>query len=73
MVCEWKTFRTNHIIKTIKGKKERIALAATEKANVWTSVRVRYLSVGNPRWRIMRFHGVNTHFRAYSAVRPEDT
>lgn len=33
------------ISRTTKGKKERIELAATEKAKVWTSVRSRYFSV----------------------------
>ena len=41
--------------RTTNGKKERIALAATEKAKVWTSVRIRYLTVeiASPvrRWR----------------------
>ncbi len=31
--------------KTTKGKNDRIELAATEKAKVWTSVRIRYLKV----------------------------
>lgn len=40
------------ISKTTKGKKERIALAATEKAKVWTSVCKRYLTVEkvNPKY-----------------------
>ncbi len=33
------------IISITKGKNERIELAATEKAKVWTSVRMRYLMV----------------------------
>ena len=33
------------IISTTKGKKDRIAFAATEKAKVWTSVRIKYLIV----------------------------
>ena len=33
------------IIKTTKGKNERIEFAATEKAKVWTSVRIKYLAV----------------------------
>src|SRR5579862_3395674 len=38
--------------KSTKGKKERIALAATEKANVCTSVRNRYFTVAatNPEY-----------------------
>jgi hypothetical protein len=33
------------ISKTTKGKNDRIELAATEKAKVWTSVRIKYLKV----------------------------
>src|SRR5947209_5369552 len=41
---------------TMKGKNDRMTLAATENAKVWTSVVVRYLAVGqrrpwNPRAR----------------------
>ena len=42
---EWKTRRISVIISTTNGKKDRIALAATEKAKVCTSVRSRYLTV----------------------------
>src|SRR5690349_18808559 len=31
--------------KTTNGKNDRIELAATEKAKVWTSVRIKYLKV----------------------------
>jgi hypothetical protein len=37
------------IIKTTKGKNERMEFAATEKAKVWTSVRVRYWTVDRTR------------------------
>jgi hypothetical protein len=33
----------------MKGKNDRMALAATEKAKVWTSVRRRYLTVETDR------------------------
>src|SRR4051794_30938436 len=45
MTREWKTRRIRVIMSTTKGKKDRIAFAATEKAKVWTSVRIRYLTV----------------------------
>src|SRR5215469_8900487 len=35
------------IISTTKGKNDRMALAATENAKVWTSVCVRYLTVAS--------------------------
>src|SRR5579871_5936884 len=38
MVREWKTFRVMVSRSTMKGKNDRMALAATEKAKVWTSV-----------------------------------
>src|ERR1700739_3808337 len=51
---EEKARRISVIINTTKGKKERMALAANEKANVCTSVRRRYLTVETIRlggWR----------------------
>ena len=57
MVGEWKTLRINHISRTMKGKNERMALAATEKAKVCASVLARYCRVGQPRCSSMCFHG----------------
>jgi hypothetical protein len=45
MTREWKTRRITVIISTTKGKKDNIAFAATENANVCTSVRLKYLTV----------------------------
>src|SRR6476469_2173702 len=59
IVGEWKTLRISHISKTMKGKNERIAFAATEKANVCASVRARYCMVGQPRCTSMCFQGRN--------------
>src|ERR1039457_4014183 len=39
------TRRITVISRTTKGKNDRIELAATEKAKVWTSVRIRYFTV----------------------------
>jgi len=41
MVREWKTLRLNVSNNITNGKNERMAFAATENANVWTSVRIR--------------------------------
>src|SRR5262245_36008975 len=49
IACERKTLRTSVISRTMNGKKERIALAATLNAYVWTSVRNRYSVVDQPR------------------------
>src|SRR2546425_9153495 len=45
MTRERNTRRISNIINKTNGKKERIAFAATEKAKVCTSVRIRYLAV----------------------------
>jgi hypothetical protein len=45
MTREWKTRRITVIISTTNGKKDKIAFAATENANVCTSVRLKYLTV----------------------------
>jgi len=62
MVGEWKTLRINHIKRTMKGKNERMAFAATEKANVFASVLLNYCRVGQPRWTIMYFQGCRNSF-----------
>ena len=49
MTRERKTRRISVSISTTKGKKERMALAATEKAKVWTSVRIKYFKVERTR------------------------
>src|SRR5580658_4100965 len=49
MTRERNTRRISVINRTTKGKNERMALAATENAKVWTSVRSRYLVVANTR------------------------
>ena len=45
IALEWKTRSARLISSSTKGKKDRTALAATEKANVCTSVRIKYLTV----------------------------
>jgi hypothetical protein len=45
MTVEWNTRRMMVMSKSTKGKNDRIALAATEKANVCTSVRNKYFTV----------------------------
>src|SRR5215469_3269185 len=45
ITSEWKTRRIRVTIKTTKGKNDRMAFAATEKAKVWTSVCIKYLAV----------------------------
>src|SRR6476659_10953013 len=64
IVGEWKTLRISHISKTMKGKNERIAFAATENAKVCASVRARYCMVGQPRCISMCFHGRNNNREA---------
>src|ERR1700678_667469 len=49
MTREWNTRRISVINRTTKGKNERMALAATENAKVWTSVRSTYLVVASTR------------------------
>src|SRR5215471_10146294 len=44
-------------ISTTKGKKDRIALAATENAKVCTSVRMRYCTVESTRFGVRRAGG----------------
>jgi hypothetical protein len=46
---EWNTRRIRVISKTTNGKKARMEFAATEKAKVCTSVRIRYLTVDKTR------------------------
>src|SRR5438552_3173056 len=45
MTVEWNTRRMMVMSKSTKGKNDRMALAATEKANVCTSVRNKYFTV----------------------------
>src|SRR5258707_5748557 len=51
IIWEWKRPRTSQVITTTKGKNERIAFAATENANVCTSVCMRYRKVSTARCR----------------------
>src|SRR5947209_20191396 len=45
MTVEWNTRRMMVMSKSTKGKNDRMALAATEKANVCTAVRNKYFTV----------------------------
>ena len=49
--------RISHMIRTMNGKNERIAFAATEKAKVCASVFSKYCSVGTPLRRTIRSQG----------------
>src|SRR5260370_30126196 len=52
IIWEWKRPRTSQVMTTTKGKNERIAFAATENANVCTSVCMRYRKVATVRCRM---------------------
>src|SRR5579863_7467055 len=60
MTREWKTRRISVISRTTNGKNDRMALAATEKAKVWTSVRSRYFVVASNRPERRRKRGVRS-------------